>query len=244
MVLMAIMVIFSAMLFWNAAQARSDAAGHPVREKLAESACITEDVWIDDSLDWLGNDTSVREAMKYFQDKTGIQPYLLITDNLDGKGGEITDKEAETYLAGLYDSLYSDEGHMIFTFMEYAPSQYITYLYTGTAADSVMDADARNLFLDCADRYYADSSLSDAEFFEKVFEKAADQIMEDTAGHARAAVLYAVCGAAVLLVMAAGLILFKIQEKKAAEAETLKKILDTPVGLSSEEEELKNKYSE
>ena len=68
--------------------------------------------------------------------------------------------------------------------------------------------------------------------------------MEDTAGHARAAVLYAVYGAAVLLVMAAGLILFKIQEKKAAEAETLKKILDTPVGLSSEEEELKNKYSE
>ena len=60
---------------------------------------------------------------------------------------------------------------MIFTFMEYAPSQYVTYLYTGTAADSVMDADARNLFLDCADRYYADSSLSDAEFFEKVFVK-------------------------------------------------------------------------
>lgn len=244
MVLMAIMVIFSAMLFWNAAQARSDAAGHPVREKLAESACITEDVWINDSLDWLGNDTSVRKAMKYFQEKTGIQPYLFITDNLDGKGGEITDKEAETYLADLYDSLYSDEGHMIFTFMEYAPSQYVTYLYTGTAADSVMDTDARNLFLDCADRYYADSSLSDAEFFEKVFVKAADQIMEDTAGHARAAVLYAVYGAAVLLVMAAGLILFKIQEKKAAEAETLKKILDTPVGLSPEEEELKNKYSE
>ena len=180
MVLMAIMVIFSAMLFWNAAQARSDAAGHPVREKLAESACITEDVWIDDSLDWLGNDTSVREAMKYFQEKTGIQPYLFITDNLDGKGGEITDKEAETYLAGLYDSLYSDEGHMIFTFMEYAPSQYITYLYIGTAADSVMDADARNLFLDCADRYYADSSLSDAEFFEKVFEKAAELTSRDT----------------------------------------------------------------
>ena len=180
MVLMAIMVIFSAMLFWNAAQARSDAAGHPVREKLAESACITEDVWIDDSLDWLGNDTSVREAMKYFQEKTGIQPYLFITDNLDGKGGEITDKEAETYLAGLYDSLYSDEGHMIFTFMEYAPSQYVTYLYTGTVADSVMDADARNLFLDCADRYYADSSLSDAEFFEKVFEKAAELTSRDT----------------------------------------------------------------
>lgn len=242
MILMTIMVIFSAMLFWNAASARKDAASHPVREKLAESACITEDVWIDDSVDWLGNDASVKNAMKYFQEKTGIQPYLFITDNLGGKGGEITDQEAEAYLDKLYDSLYSDEGHMIFTFMEYAPSQYITYLYTGTAADSVMDSDARNLFLDCADRYYADSSLSDEEFFEKIFIKSADQIMEDTAGHAKAALLYALCGAVILIVMAAGLIFFKIQEKKTAEAETLKEILNAPVGLSPEEEELKNKY--
>lgn len=244
MVLMAIMVIFSAILFWNAATARADAARQPVREKLPESACVTEDRWIDDSIDWLGNDSSVRDAMKYFQEKTGIQPYLLITDSLGGKGGEITDAEAEAYLAELYDSLYSDEGHMIFAFMEYAPSQYITYLYTGTAADSVMDADARNLFLDCADRYYADSSLSDAEFFEKIFVKSADLIMADTAGHAKAALLYAVCGAAALIIMAAGLICFKIQEKKAAEAKTLKEILDTPVSLSPEEEELKNKYKE
>ncbi len=244
MVLMAMMVIFSAMLFWNAAAARKDAARQPVREKLPESACITEDIWIDDSIHWLGNDSSVREAMKYFQKQTGIQPYLLITDNLNGKGGNITDEEAESYLAALYDSLYSDEGHMIFTFMEYAPSQYITYLYTGTAADSVMDSDARNLFLDCVDRYYTDSSLSDEEFFEKIFLKSADQIMADTAGHARAAFLYAVCGAVVLILMAAGLILFKIQEKKAAEAETLKDILNTPVGLSPEEEELKQKYKE
>ena len=68
--------------------------------------------------------------------------------------------------------------------------------------------------------------------------------MADTAGHARAAFLYAVCGAVVLILMAAGLILFKIQEKKAAEAETLKDILNTPVGLSPEEEELKQKYKE
>lgn len=242
MVLMVFLFLFSVMLFGNAAAARTEASRHPVREKLAESACITEDVWINDSIHWLGNDSSVREAMKYFQKKTGIQPYLFITDNLDGKGGEITDQEAEVYLAELYDSLYSDEGHMIFTFMEYAPSRYITYLYTGTAADSVMDSDARNLFLDCVDRYYTDSSLSDEEFFEKIFIKAADQIMADTAGHARAALLYAVCGAVVLIVMAAGLILFKIQEKKAAHAETLKEILNTPVGLSPEEEELKHKY--
>ena len=53
-----------------------------------------------------------------------------------------------------------------------------------------------------------------------------------------------VCGAVVLILMAAGLILFKIQEKKAAEAETLKYILNTPVGLSPEKEELKQKYKE
>lgn len=30
----------------------------------------------------------------------------------------------------LYDSLYGDEGHMIYAFMEYADSQYITWIYT------------------------------------------------------------------------------------------------------------------
>lgn len=214
-----------------------------VREKLPAGVCISADTWMDDRLGWITDKSAVTDAMDYFMNKTGVQPYLLITDSLDGKGGNITDLEAEEYLANLYDSLYDDEGHMIFTFMEYAESEYITYLYTGTAADSVIDTEARQIFLSNADRYYTDSSLSDDEFFAKVFEKSADTIMKDRATASMIlGVLAAGCGVITVL-LAGGFILFKIREQKAEEAKTLQEIINAPIGQSPEEQVLEQKYA-
>ena len=66
---------------------------------------------------------------------------------------------------------------MIFVFMEYEESEYITFLYTGEDADSLMDEEAKEIFLTNADRYYTDSSLSDEEYFAKIFRDSADDIM-------------------------------------------------------------------
>ncbi len=145
--------------------------------KLTAEACIRNDKMLEDSLGWLTDTKEVTSAMDYFYDKTGIQPYLLICDRIDGKGGEITDAEAEAYLDVLYSSLYADEGHMIFVFMEYEESEYITFLYTGSDADSLMDGEAKEIFLTHADRYYTDSSLSDEAYFAKIFRNSADDIM-------------------------------------------------------------------
>lgn len=221
---------------------RSQSTGGTIREELPAEACVTVDTWIDDRVDWISNDSLVIKSMDYFQDKTGIQPYLLITDTIEGKGGDITDQEAEEYLAGLYDSLYDDEGHMIFTFMEYANSQYITYIYTGTAADSVMDSEARNIFLDNADYYYTDSSLSDDEYFAKIFERSADEIMRDRTSVSTVLGVLAVGCGLIAITLAGGYMLFKIQEKKAEEAETLRDVVNTPLGQSPEEKELEEKY--
>ncbi|MGN0658003.1 MAG: hypothetical protein ACI4LA_00215 [Emergencia sp.] len=243
-IVMTLVVIF---LLFSAVHARNAAADTVTREKLGAEACISTDQVIDDQLGWLTDKGTVRSAISYFYDKTGVQPYLLLCDNLNGKGGEITDAEAESFLEELYDSLYSDEGHMIFVFMEYESSEYVTFLYTGRSADSVMDADARGIFLDNADRYYTDSSLSDEEYFAKIFRASADTIMEDAAGNARSALIYVVLSVVILVVMAAGLILFKSAEQKRREAEEMRKILETPVGgtgYSPEEEELINKYSD
>lgn len=149
------------------------------KEKLAAEACIRTDQCIDDELAWLSDLKDVEKSMDYFYDQTGVQPYLIICDNLDGKGGEITDEEAEGILKNRYDALYEDEGHMIFTFMEYAESEYITFLYTGASADAVIDADAREIFLSNADQFYTDSSLSDDEYFAKIFRESADGIMKN-----------------------------------------------------------------
>lgn len=147
------------------------------RAKLAPEACVRSDRVLEDLLDWLSDTEEVTNAMDYFYDKTGIQPYLLICDSMDGKGGEITDAEAEEFLDRRYTSLYSDEGHMIFVFMEYEESEYITFLYTGRDADVLMDGEAKEIFLTNADRYYTDSSLSDEAYFAKIFRDSADEIM-------------------------------------------------------------------
>jgi len=212
------------------------------REKLDASVCVSSDAWIDDRLGWLADTGQVTDAMRYFYQKTGVQPYLLICDSLGGKGREITDAEAEEELRLLYDSLYSDEGHMIYAFMEYADSQYITWIYTGRAADTVVDSDARGIFLSNADRYYTDSSLTDDGYFSRIFRKSADAIMKD--GSARQKVFAACMSLAGVMaaVSLTGFIWLVRKEAKRKELEQLKKFLDAPVGQSPDTRELENKY--
>ncbi|MCD8083277.1 MAG: hypothetical protein LUE86_07215 [Clostridiales bacterium] len=239
-----IMLIVAVLLLWNAARASSASKNAGVaREKLDSSACTLSGQWIGDELDGFRDTRTVTDAMQYFYDETGVQPYLLICDNMDGAGGQITDSQAETYLSDLYDSLYGDEGHMIFAFMEYQTSRYLTYVYTGTAADTVMDETARDTFLNIADRYYTDQSLSDEEYFAKIFTEAADTIMADPGAKSRSAMIYALAAVAILVIMTVGLIAFKIQEKKVEEARELRDIIDTPIPKSPEEEELERKYT-
>ncbi|MCD8369517.1 MAG: hypothetical protein LUC94_04145 [Clostridiales bacterium] len=238
-----ILLIVAVVLLWNASRtaAASSSAG-VAREKLGSDACTTSTQWIGDELDWIRDTKTVTTAMQYFYDETGVQPYLLICDNMNGAGARITDTQAEAYLADLYDSLYDDEGHMIFAFMEYQTSRYITYIYTGVSADTVIDEDARDTFLDYADRYYTDQLLSDEEYFAKIFREAADSIMADPAAGSHSAMIYALAAVAILVVLAVGLIAFKIQEKKVEEARELRDIIDTPIPKSPEEEELERKY--
>lgn len=148
------------------------------REKLEEEACLRNAKTLEDRLGWITDTETVEQAMEYFYETTGVQPYLLICDSLEGKGGEITDEEAEACLQTLYDSLYQDEGHVIFVFMEYAESEYITFLYTGSRADTVIDEEAREIFLNNADLFYTDASLSDEAYFAKIFRDSADSIMK------------------------------------------------------------------
>lgn len=239
-----LMLILAAFLLFSSFNLRRGMDTAIVREKLPAEACILSDQWIDDRVDWIADTATVKQGMEYFYDKTGVQPYLLICDSLDGMRGEITDGEAESALKELYHSLYEDEGHMIFAFMEYESSEYITWIYAGRSAASVVDEDARELILNYADRYYTDSSLTDEEFFAKIFETSADAMMKDPGSAAGTADMYAVISVAILVMMAGGLILFKLREQRMKEREQIKEVLSMPIGPSPEEAELEEKYKE
>lgn len=162
----------------ESSSADSGDAVHTPRKKLDAESCEYMDFMLEDRLGWISDTEIVEGAMNGFYEATGVQPYLIICDNIEGIGGEITDEEALLYLNSFYDSLYGDEGHMIFVFMEYDESEYVTFLYTGKLAEKVMDEEAREIFLDNADYYYTDESLSDEEYFARVFLQSASQIMD------------------------------------------------------------------
>lgn len=66
---------------------REELGLHKVRKKLGTEACISTDDILGDELGWITDIGTVQKGIDYFYDKTGVQHYLLICDNLDGKGG-------------------------------------------------------------------------------------------------------------------------------------------------------------
>ncbi|WP_313468329.1 TPM domain-containing protein, partial [Carnobacterium sp.] len=150
------------------------------REPLDKSS-VNETAYFTDEAGWIGNQTELTKGLKYFYDKTGVQPYVYITDNIDGSTStNVTNEEMANFANQLYDELFTDEAHLLLVFYEPVPSQYTDYYVTGTQAKSVIDAEAGDILLDYIDRYYYDNSLSDEEVFSRAFQNAADRIMEVT----------------------------------------------------------------
>ncbi len=214
------------------------------RTKLADNQCTESSEWIDDELGWLSSQSTVKKAMESFYSETGVQPYLIITDNIDGKGAGLTDDEVESYLEETYDSLYNDEGHMILLFIEYEPGEYYRYIFTGSAADGVIDASAKDYIANLVDSYYTDSSLTDDEYFAKIFTDAGKNLMQDYNESTRTRniiIIIVVVGVILIIVL---ILAKRYSDSKAKEAERTKEILDTPIGNSSSDDELLHKYGD
>ncbi len=214
------------------------------RTPLEAGQCIESSEWLDDELGWISSQSTVTKGMNDFYERTGVQPYLIITDNIEGEGANLTDSAAESYLEDVYTSLFDDEGHLIFAFVEYLPGFYRTYLYTGTAASGVIDSSARDIILSVADRLYTDESLSDDAYFAEIFSESGQTLMQDyTQQHrTRNTVLIILVVGAVLIVLL--LVARQLAVARTKQAEKTKEILDTPLGQSPEDEELERKYGD
>lgn len=196
--------------------------------------------WYEDSAGWISSKAKLTSGLKTFYKKTGVQPYLIIANEVNGKGAALTDAEAEAYLKEKYDSLFNDEGHLIFLFVEYADSEYKEYLYAGNKASSVIDLEAQEIIYDYADYYYT-SDLDDDTYFSMVFEKAADRIMTKTTTNKDIALKIAGIAGAIGGIIIIGVIIIKKKKYEAQKAEEDRRILETPVD-NPEDHSLKNKY--
>ncbi len=235
-IMIAIIMIFS--LFYSFggmnessySSSGSSSASTMERTKLDSSLCTLSSTWYEDQADWITNSSALTNGLRSFYQKTGVQPYLIITTNINGN---IYPSESEIvdYSMQRYDQLFTDRGHMILTFVEGEPNEYYIGGYVGSDAETVIDPEAQKILVDYLDYYYT-SDLSDEEYFAKAFEATANKIMTvDQSNTTSRNNMLAVFIVGVVLIAIFSIMLKKKKaaaEKAKADAEILNADLKVP----------------
>ncbi|RIE05678.1 hypothetical protein [Candidatus Cryosericum terrychapinii] len=212
-----------------------------VARKALPRGSVNETGYYTDQLGWIDNQTQLLAGLKHFYQKTGVQPYLYITDTINGSHSP-TASDLDKAANSLYDKLFTDEAHLLLVFFEYDNS-YMDRYVCGTQAKTVIDNEAANILLDYVDRYYYDSNLSEGAFFSKAFSDAADRIMEVT--RSPWIIVFVVLGVVVLMIIMFAWWRRAINQKNL-EAKQTEEMLKTPLEKfgDTEAEELTKKYED
>ncbi len=209
-----------------------------IKREPLEAGAVIETGYYTDELGWITDAAKLESGMRNFFRRTGVQPYLYITDEVDGTHYP-TDAQLDSFANSIYDVLFEDEGHMLVLFFEY-DGQYIMWYVNGLAADTVMDKEAVDILFDYIEYYYY-SDLTDTEMFANAFDKASERIM-DVSVSPWIYVLIAGCVVAVALV---AYFWWKAAAKRKKEKEEhTRRILETPLETfdDSEAERRAQKY--
>lgn len=234
--LLVITIIFS---FSAGGGDRSVTRSTIVREPLPKGSVIETDYFTDE-LNWIQNETTLLAGMRNFYQKTGVQPYLYITDEINGTH-QPTDADVEAFGNALYDELFADEAHLLLIFFEHE-GRYATWYVSGVQARTVLDSEAMDILLDYVDKYYYYDNLSDEEFFSKAFNDAGENIMQ--VHRSPWIPVFIVLGVIVILIIAFAW-WQKNKKQKNLEAEQTERILNQKFETigSTEAEDLAKKYS-
>lgn len=207
------------------------------REKLDSQYVVTTNYY-EDHLGWVESGSRLESGMKAFFKETGVQPYLYLTETINGETHP-SDEEMKAFAESLYDELFEDEGHLLVVFQEYnSNGDYFCWTVAGRQAKTVFDDEARDIFFDYLDSYYySDKDTSD--FFSATFRDTGERMMEVTQNPWVKVVIIIVIAIIIYL-------LFqwwqKAKEQKNLEAEQAERILNTPIDNLSSTSDLENKY--
>lgn len=252
-VIIGILIVVLMTIFGNGGSNQSSGGSSNVTASTVERAplpkgAVNETDYYTDEVDWIGNRTQMTEGLRYFYQKTGVQPHVYITDTVPG-ANNVTMQAVEDYTNQLYEELFTDEAHLLLLFYESSDSymsdnEYISYYITGTQAKQVIDTEAGDILLDYIDRYYYDDNMNDEEFFSTSFKDAADRIMTVTTSPW---IPVMTIGGAILLVAILFMWWKSRQKQRALEEKRTEELLNKPLdtfGQTSEAEELAKKYSD
>lgn len=144
-----------------------------VREKLDRSNVIETD-YIEDQAGWITSKYDATKGMKKFFERTGVQPFLIISEEIEGNKYPSIE-ELDKYLEKRYGELIADEQHILVLFFDNG-ARWDTRYNCGSKAKLLMDDEACEILLDYFD-YYVESDMNDDDYFSTVFDKASERIM-------------------------------------------------------------------
>ncbi len=151
----------------------------PVREPLKDGLCVPFDkyVAVEDGFPSQLDTSVIEESMAEFYRMTGVQPYLIIRNR---DADEDADGENNGGIVSEYESLFSDEGHLLFIFTEYGSyTNYDADCYAGADAADVADHNGCEKLCEYV-RLCSDNGLTYEDTFCRSFEKGAEYIMYGT----------------------------------------------------------------
>lgn len=149
-----------------------------------EAGLVDETPYYQDELEWINDPIELEDGLSHFYNETNIQPFVYITDNVNGDPNPTPD-EIDAFAGDLYDELFTDEAHLLlvhfenYDFYEY---DYSYHTVIGSQANVLMDREAENILYDYLDYYYGQDpdSVSEEQLFSEAFRDTADRIMTVT----------------------------------------------------------------
>ena len=86
------------------------------REKLESTSLVESSEYYEDKLYWIKSGSVLETGMRSFYEKTGVQPFLLITDTVvSEESSDSSNEESEDYANEYYDETLDDEADLFTT---------------------------------------------------------------------------------------------------------------------------------
>lgn len=210
------------------------------REALPKGS-VVETNYYTDELGWIQNSTELVSGMRDFYQRTGVQPYFYLTDNINGNNKPM-DAEAEAWMEDFYDKTFQDEAHTLLLFLEYN-EQYAMWYLNGRQAKTVMDMEAMDILMDNIVKYYY-TDLNEEQLFSKAYSDTGIRIMEITKEPFPWYGYIVIVGIIIIVILVIVFIWKAVKHQKNVEAENTARILNTPIEMLQSEtaKDLSKKY--
>lgn len=241
---MLFMIMFTIVIYAFFAFLTNPMSDKVEREKISTGS-VNETDYYTDELGWIEKPSTLLDGMKEFYKQTGVQPYLALVKPVSPAN---TDAECEAYAEKLYDELFTDEAHFLFVYVENLDPEELGYTayVCGSAAKSVLDSEAIDIFYSNLDKNWFNNALNTSQVFGRTFDDTSKTIMRKQTNPYDVLKVGIIVGTIIIIFKLAIKWWNKRTEQKNKEQEDLQRILDTPLQTFGDLnlDELKKKYDD